>query len=69
MVVVQPVAAQGQGEDELGDQHRLHDRQFPEVEGDGLEHEGAAQEEEADQPARVAYQVEGTPPALLVLGL
>ena len=58
--VVEPVAAQGQGEDELGDQHRLHDRQLPEVEGDGLEHEGATQEEEADQPARVADQDQGT---------
>ena len=67
MVSCKTVAAQGQGEDQLGDQDRLHDGQLPVVESDGLEHEGATHEEKADQPTRVAHQGHGTLPALLVL--
>ena len=66
--LVDPEPAQDEGEDELGDQKRLHHRHRPVVQGDGLEEERAGERRPAEQPQRVGHEVADEPPALGVPG-
>ena len=57
-----------QGEHQLGDQHRLHDREPADVEGQRLEAERDHPHRLAEQPPPVAHQVGQQPPAAGLAG-
>jgi DNA-binding CsgD family transcriptional regulator len=67
-VVVEEEDAQAQGEDQLQHQDRLYHRQRAEVQGERLEGEGADEEEAAEEPGRLADQIDRGPPDGLRLG-
>ncbi len=54
--VAEPQPPQGKGEDELGDQNRLHGGQLSEIEGQGGEDEGSAHAHHPQEPHGLAHQ-------------